>query len=245
MLLLCCFVVVALYNNFCACTFIPIAIAEDSVIPVNSTASTPVWHTDPPEPSFHPGYRISNVGKAAIRASIYWKDSWPLQTDDVFCEAHVNCSTNSSANIWYELPDAVLIDPLETRIIMPSANPFYYTRLVIVSNQPEGSSNLLEAIVNVEYEAAETGSARRRRKKRETESTLPKLPLSDNLKTLFRYGGRRLPTNWPTKISGIGALVELFWPENETSVWDEVRDHVRYLCEFSVHLIPCSMFLFL
>lgn len=159
------FLAIVANHRFGVSAYIPISIGQKNVIPPNEIAGTPVWQTYPPMPSSHPGYEVTNVGQTAIRASIYWKDSWPLQTDDVFCEARLNCSANSSVNVWYELADPVHIKPSESAVVKPSSKAsFYFTRLVVVSNHSQNSSDL-ETIVNVEYEVAGaglTGSPRRK-----------------------------------------------------------------------------------
>lgn len=50
---------------------------------------------------------------------------------------------------------------------------------------------------------------------------------TDNLKDIFKLGGSKLPP--AITVSGMQALIELFWPENNTSVWDEIGDKVKYV----------------
>lgn len=220
MLLFSCFLASVVSFNFGVRAFIPIAIDEDSTIRPNEIAGTPVWQTY--APSSHPGYKVTNVGNTGIWASIYWKDSWPLQTDDVFCKARFNCSANSSTNVWYELADPVHIKPSESAVIRPSTKAsFYFTRLVVISNHPENRSDL-EANVHVEYENGEAGSSRKRRDVENLNSSI-----CDNVKIVFKFGGYKLPPDFAA--SGAEALIKLFWPENNISVWDEVRDKVKYV----------------
>ncbi|KAK7604525.1 hypothetical protein V9T40_005711 [Parthenolecanium corni] len=54
---------------------------------------------------------IYEFGGTGVWASIYYKDSLPLQSDHTLCKS--NCSTDANVDVWYELSGPVSIKALE------------------------------------------------------------------------------------------------------------------------------------
>ncbi|KAK7604527.1 hypothetical protein V9T40_005713 [Parthenolecanium corni] len=219
----------AISNGLWVSAYTPIIIGQNITIPANETASTPVWQTDSPEP--HPSYKITNIGKTAVWASIYYKDLGILQLDDILCKD--NCSSNASANVWFNVSEPVYIEPLESTFLSAPVNAiFYFTKLVVVSS-PKREDQNGEAVVHVAYGNGEASLDDSYRIKRETRKTtcggFSKLNSTQIVKKVFKWGGSKIPACFVK--TGIDALIELFWPEKKASVWDEVLEQVRFLID--------------
>ncbi|KAK7604524.1 hypothetical protein V9T40_005710 [Parthenolecanium corni] len=219
----------AISNGLWVSAYTPIIIGQNITILANETASTPVWQTDPPEP--HPSYKLTNTGKTAVWASIYYKDSWPLQLDDILCKD--NCSSNTSTNVWFNVFEPVYIEPLESTFLSAPTNAiFYFTKLVVVSS-PKSEDQNGEAVVHVEYGNGKASLDDSHRNKRETRNAacggFSKLNSTQIVKKVFEWGGSKVPSCFVK--TGIDALIELFWPEKRPSVWDEVLEQVRFLID--------------